>query len=1317
MNGREALGRSSADLLHGGHGRSIPLSKRGSMSQAPVTLLFTDLVNSTELLARAGDERAQRIFQAHHRLLTRCVAAHDGQEVKWLGDGLMTVFASPADAVRCAVAMQQSARRRAAGERLSIRVGLNVGEVRRDESDYFGTPVVIARRLCDRAQAGQILCSALVPGLLAGQQAFTFGDCGPLEIKGLSTPVSACEVLYQQDQPTALLTHTPFVGRATELERLTTKLHETRAGHGRLVMVAGEPGIGKTRTLEEFAETARNEGALVLWGRCYEGEAARPYGPFVEAVAEHARSAASDALRDDLGFGAAPLARLVPVLRERLPDVPEPAGLQPDEERVRLLDSMVQFLIALSARAPLVLVLDDLHWADAATIALLRHVARFAARQRLLLLGAYRDVEVGPQHPLWDALGALPRETPYEHLALSGLNSAEVEKLLEAVADQRVAAALVTPIVAETSGNPFFIREVLLHLAEEGKIVWRESGWTSQLATQQVGIPQSVRQVIQRRLARLPDRTNRLLRAAAAFAASFPFGVVARVAGLEETEALDAIDDALAAQLLCSGDEAETFDFTHALVRHALYAELSPPRRARLHRQIAETMERVYGDRAAEHAAELAHQYSRSSALPGSERGVPHAVTAADRAESAYAHDDSVIFLRMALQLLPPNHARRARIVGRLGMALSWARNVDEAQRAMREAGDLIAATEGEDAAADYLAKAAMELWRAGCQEGGWALAPQGLGYVRDRRDITWVRLMANDIVRQESDNPDHPGLMVDTPDRRALVEITEQLSFSPWEETGLGLYGFIAAKSRNEILSRFSDAPLWLAFGAGEYRRSVPLWEALLAQSEAEGRIADAVAYSGQLARCHYALGDLVAGRATYDHGVALAGRIAGSFFQAGTLGGARYDLQTVVDEGWEAAVSNEGQTHFQIPAIFLSAGWAVGAKIGARMGRTEEALMLLGVVLPHLERAPASPFNYTVMVCESAATLWLLERTEHAEMIERNLREKVLVPDFRWPMVDARLSMAHLCALQSRYGEATEWFTQARAVLDEQGARPLRATVDYDEALMYHRRAARGDIERAQPLLDAALQQFRALGMAGWIQRGEALRAQWIGDENDASAERGAASEVGPRAVVTPAATSASNAGTSSAAAVVLLRREGDYWTVVYDASTSRLRDTKGLNYLSHLLSDPGREFHALDLIRMERGATAVEVSIDQGLQVLDPQAKAAYRRRLEELREELEEAEGFNDTGRAERAREEMEAIGEQLAAAVGLGGRDRKVGSATERARSAVTQRVRSAIKRIAEQHPALADHLADRVETGTFCVYRPDPARPIEWDLG
>src|SRR5262245_12335285 len=636
---------------------------RSDMS-TPVTLLFTDLVDSTELLQRVGDERAQRIFQAHHHLLKDTVAAHGGQEVKWLGDGLMTVFASAADAVRAAVAMQQAARRRAGGERLALRVGLHAGEALREETDYFGTPVVIARRLCEQAQAGQILASGVVVGLLAGRQAFRFSEIGPLELKGLATPVTAYEVPYQQDEPAALLTQTPFVGRTAELARLGQRLRDARAGHGSVVLLEGEAGIGKTRTLEELAETARAEGAVVLWGRCYEGEAARPYGSFAEALSEYVRRAPAETLRADLGLGAAPLTRLVPELRERLPDLPEPVALQPDAERVRLLDAVVQCLLALAARAPTVVVADDLHWADHGTVAMLRHVARFARRGRLLVLGAYRDVEIDGQHPLRDALGALPRETSYEQIALAGLEPANVKELLAMITDQTVPPALVTAITRETSGNPFFIREVLLHLVEEGTLVSEGGRWSAAVAVEAMRIPDTVRQVIERRLDRLHEPVRRLLDVAALFTETVRFDIAAQVAGLEESAALDALDEALAAQLLKSTPDPHAFEFTHALVRHTLYGALNAPRRVRLHRQLAAAMEQAYGADE-RYAGEIARQYYQSAALPGAECGVAYCLAAADGAKRAGALEEVADVLAMALALLPADDARRARVLAR----------------------------------------------------------------------------------------------------------------------------------------------------------------------------------------------------------------------------------------------------------------------------------------------------------------------------------------------------------------------------------------------------------------------------------------------------------------------------------------------------------------------------------------------------------------------------------------------------------------------------------------------------------------------------
>ncbi len=360
-------------------------------------------------------------------------------------------------------------------------------------------------------------------------------------------------------------------------------------------MLVGEPGIGKSRTIEEFAERARKEGALVLWGRCYEGEWSPPFGPFAEAIAEYARAVEPEILRKELGYGGPPLARLVPALRDRLPDLGEPTPLAPEEERFRLLDATSRLLIAISARTPLVLVLDDLHWADRGTIAMLRHVARFIGRNRIMIIGAYRDVELDRQHPLADALGALRRESPYERIPLKGLDVHEVGELMSALATVDAPEALVKAISAETDGNPFFLREVLLHLIEEGKVLRQEWRWISDVAIEELGIPEGVRQVIGRRLSRLSDAANRLLGVASAFNGTFRFDIAASVAALDEAEALRAIDEALGAQLLRPGAEADSYEFTHALIRHTLFGEMNPSRQVRIHRQIAEAMEKIWG--------------------------------------------------------------------------------------------------------------------------------------------------------------------------------------------------------------------------------------------------------------------------------------------------------------------------------------------------------------------------------------------------------------------------------------------------------------------------------------------------------------------------------------------------------------------------------------------------------------------------------------------------------------------------------------------------------------------------------------------------
>src|SRR5271170_2693002 len=201
-----------------------------------VTLLFSDLVNSTEILQRAGDEAGQRLFQAHHKLISDAVNGSGGEELEWLGDGVLAAFSSVADAVRCAISIEQTARRPVAGARFEIRIGLHLGEVLRRDGGYFGMSVVTARRLCDRATSGQILCSKIVADLLAARQTFNFRELGPVNLKGLAALVHVCEVLYERNEPAAVLNRTPFVGRAKQLHRLSAKLEEACNGQGSIVM-------------------------------------------------------------------------------------------------------------------------------------------------------------------------------------------------------------------------------------------------------------------------------------------------------------------------------------------------------------------------------------------------------------------------------------------------------------------------------------------------------------------------------------------------------------------------------------------------------------------------------------------------------------------------------------------------------------------------------------------------------------------------------------------------------------------------------------------------------------------------------------------------------------------------------------------------------------------------------------------------------------------------------------------------------------------------------------------------------------------------
>jgi tetratricopeptide (TPR) repeat protein len=342
------------------------------------------------------------------------------------------------------------------------------------------------------------------------------------------------------------------------------------------------------------------------------------------------------------------------------------------------------------------------------------------------------------------------------------------------------------------------------------------------------------------------------------------------------------------------------------------------------------------------------------------------------------------------------------------------------------------------------------------------------------------------DAERRAAEDPEHPGIPTDSPERREAARILREARLDPLGPGPMeGVFD-----SRADALG--SSNLVVLTYWANEATRCLPLAEAEAEEARAAGRLARAARGQALVSVCHSALGSLPAAQAALAEALTLADRLGQP---VGFVINAREQLAVALDEGWEelaAAVAPLRAT--RPPALAWAQCWFDGftAKAAARRGDAAEALSCIELLLPWLERAPAWTITFPSVTDAAAEALWLLERLNHTEIIERALREKVIGPDFRFPGVDGRLALARLCALSGRHDEAGSWFAEARRVLDEQGARPLLAICDHDEALMHVRRAAPGDAARARTLLDAARRQFETLGMTGWIRRAHELSAR---------------------------------------------------------------------------------------------------------------------------------------------------------------------------------------------------------------------------------
>jgi tetratricopeptide (TPR) repeat protein len=1023
--------------------------------------------------------------------------------------------------------------------------------------------------------------------------------------------------------PRSLERDLPFVGRETPLGALVAAVQAAELGERVLGLVAGEPGIGKTRLLQEMAARVSSP---VLWGACWEGDGAPPYWVWTQLLR---------ALGEE------------PVLRELS------SGEASPDARFRMFDAVGETFASASQRRPLVLVLEDLHWADEPSVRLLEFLCRDRRPCRLAIIGTYRDTDLDPTGPFALRLGELVRDGL--QLSLGGLGKRDVGALVGAVAGQDGGLQTMVPLLHRRSGgNPFFLRELVRLWRDEGRL----DGASADLAS---AVPAGLRPVVARRLTTLTPATQDTLAAAAVLGADFDVPLLAAVTGSPIDTVLHALDEARGAGLVVAASTPGSFSFVHALVREVLYDGLSSAARVAVHRRVAEVLEEHYGDA---RLPEVAHHAVQSAVAGGGRRAVELAVRAAERSFGLLAYEEAAAWYGRALDVVRTDHpgdAREAELLIRRGEAYLAAGDLPAAREAYEQAA--VIARRRDDA--EQLARAALGL---GAGLGGFevqlldpaqvelleealhALAPRpsrlrawllarlsvALSFMEGEARRLALSEEAVAMARQLGEpavlgyalaghcdaipGPDHCETRLE--EATEVVRLARAAGDRPLELLGRRLR-LVALLELGEIadadveIERFAQVadqvrqPL--------YRWYVPLWrgmrDLMRGDIEAAARHCALAEEIGQLARSHNAR------MLTFtQRWVRL--RYQGRVTEAG-----RAMAQLIEPEVGAPSVT--------------PAGWPYPAVVAAQLGELDRARVLLEL------------WREAGLERRLRDSEWLPESAQLAEVVVRTGCHHVAQL-----LYEQLRPYAHLFCIEgigAAFSGSVAWYLASLA----------RFLGLLDEAVAYERQAS-----------DA----HRRVGM--------------VGDPPPLAAA----------ASTPPAREQPLGSPPPSEAAMIC---EGATWAVTYGGTTCRVRDSKGLRDLAVLLARPGDDIHSLELVG------GADVGSGPG-PALDDRARRAYERRIRDLQGDIDEARAANDLARADRAEEELDLLVQQLSEAFGLSGRTRATGSAAERARSAVGWRVRAALRHVAEVHPSLGRHLQNAVRTGTWCSYRPETA--ISWTI-
>jgi hypothetical protein len=1092
-----------------------------------------------------------------------------------------------------------------------------------------------------------------------------------------------------------------FVGRERELTELTAALDAALEGDGRLCLLVGEPGVGKTTLAERLCEAAARRGARVARGPCWDAGGAPAYWPWIQVVRTLTRDEPDDVLRARLGRGAADLVTLVPELRERLGDLPPPPEIASDERRFALFDAVGAYLVATAASAPVVLLLDDVHGADEGSLLLLTFVARQLHGTRLLIVTTQRDVAASPSPAVVNLLADVAREGV--RLPLRGLGSKDVARLIELRAGVAPTDELLRSVLRITAGNPFFVDEIVRLLAAEGSL--RAGGYSPP----EIPLPDTVRDAIGKRLAPLDEGTRALLEVAAVAGAEFSVALLAEAREQARADVLERLERAERLGLVAeSPDAPRSYVFAHALIRETLYRDLSGTERMAHHRALAEALERLHVTDLDEHLAALAFHYMEAVPISLIGKAVEYARRAGEHAARQLAYEEAARHFAHALSIMDAGRGddtQRCELLLALGAAQRRAGTValgretfGDAARLARDlgAGELLAR-----AALGYAGPLGGPGLAARTDEAVVALLEEALATLRREPTPERSQLLSRlalelyytpEVARREQLSQEALDIAtaLDDPRSRMIALYSRHWSTLGPDHSDERR----AAAGRLLDLARGSD-DLEMRFSAHHFHMAAALERGDLAGVDAEidacARIADALRqplYHWQAGLMH-AMRALLQGRADEGERLALeayeAGRVVDDETAANLLAAQLFHHRWTTGRLAELAdaIDVYAAQRPWIPA------WRCGAAfLRSEIGQHEAARVELDAVGAGGFADLPRDGNWAMGVSIAGLAAATIGAVEHAAALYPQLDSisdrVVVLAAGDVSLGPAALPAAAVAALLEMWDEAEAHFETAHRIAARIDARPVVATCHYERARMLLARRGPGDEAAAATEARRALELAEQLGMTRIIaSAGSLLEEQADGADPGAPA---------------PAVRTA------------VLERTGDVWRVGVEPAVTLLKHSKGLGYLAQLLEHPGVEFHALDLVI---GRSAGAGLGDAGPR-LDAAAKSAYRARIAELEEEIEQAESWADPERAASARQELAALTQELAGAVGLGGRDRRDSSAAERARVNVTRAIRSAIQRVADHDPVLGHDLDASVHTGTFSTFTPPPSPAIKW---